>query len=198
MIKPYLVIAFLVSFTLSCGLLMPRNTEQRIVYNAKTHVHKIVSVMGGHCSSVYVNYKGKVRHVTNAHCCVMPMIFNAKELKFLKIDKENDLCEIGHDKMPPTGIAMSQTDPEVTNIVYTVGYSGPYDLTISQGRIVSGLYRSPLNDQLLYRTSSFTIGGNSGGAAFNENGDLFGIVSQGNGLMHGAFIPLSALRKFLD
>ena len=198
MIRPYFVVALLLTFILSCGILLPISPEKRIVYNAKTHVHKVISIMGGHCSSVYVNYKGKIRHVTNAHCCDAPLLLNSQELKFLKIDKENDLCELGHDKIPSTGIAMSQIDPEVTNIVYTVGYSGPYDLTISQGRIVSGLYRSPLNNQLLYRTSSFTIGGNSGGAAFNENGDLFGIVSQGNGLNHGAFIPLAAVRKFLD
>lgn len=93
---------------------------------------------------------------------------------------------------------MSSKKPEVTDIVYTVGFSGPYDLTISIGRIVSGLFMSPLNDQLLYRTSSFTIGGNSGGAALNEQGDLFGIVSQSNGLNHGSFIPLETIRVFLN
>ncbi len=197
MIRPYLVVTLLLMFVLSCAV-TPVNNEKKVVFNAKAYVHKVTNILGGHCSSVYVSYKNKVRHITNAHCCGEPLLLDGKEVKFLKIDVPNDLCELGHDNIPSRGIRMSQKTPEVTDIVYTVGYSGPYDLTISIGRIVSGLYLSPLNDQLLYRTSSFTIGGNSGGAAFNEEGDLFGIVSQGNGLNHGAFIPLEAVKAFLN
>lgn len=197
MIRPYLVVTLLLMFVLSCAI-TPVNNEKKVVFNAKAYVHKVTNVLGGHCSSVYINYKNKVRHVTNAHCCVNPLFIDGKEVKFLKIDIPNDLCELGHDNIPKRGINMSQRTPEVTDIVYTVGFSGPYDLTISIGRIVSGLYLSPLNDQLLYRTTSFTIGGNSGGGAFDEEGNLFGIVSQSNGLNHGAFIPLVTVKSFLN
>jgi hypothetical protein len=177
---------------------MSQSREQKIVFNAKAYVKKIISVEGEHCSSVFVSYKNKVRHITNAHCCKSQMFYNQEPVTFLKINEPNDLCEIGHKNISKTGVNFSPNTPEVTNIVHTVGFSGPYELTIGLGRIVSGLYELPLNGQMLYRTSAFTIGGNSGGAAFDENGDLFGIVSQGNGLLHGAFIPATAVKEFLN
>lgn len=194
-----LTIILLICLTISsCGTILYQSKEQKVVYNAKTFVKKIVSINGGHCSSVFINYKNKVRHVTNAHCCKLTMLYKDKEVKFLKIDEPVDLCELGHDDMSKTGINFSPNTPEVTNTIHTVGYPGHYELTIGQGRIVADLYNSPLNNQLLYRTSAFTIPGSSGGGAFDENGDLFGIVSQGNGLLHGAFIPAKTVKEFLD
>lgn len=183
---------------LTIGLRNPQSIEDKLVYNANNHVKKISTLTGGHCSSTIVNYKGKIRHITNAHCCTTAMFYENEEVKFLKIDVPNDLCEISHSKMSKTGINLSQETVKVTNIVYTVGFPGPYDLTIAQGRIVSLLYVSPVNQQFLYRTTSFVIGGSSGGAALDKNGDLLGIVSQANGLGHGSFIPLSSVIIFLN
>lgn len=197
MIRPYFVVALLLVFILSCSI-TPVSNEKKVVINAKAYVHKVISSLGGHCSSVYVSYKNKVRHITNAHCCTNPLLLDGKEMTFLKIDISNDLCELGHDNIPRKGVKLSNKTPEVTDIVYSVGYSGPYELTISIGRIVSGLYLSPVNGQLLFRTSSFCIGGNSGGAALDEEGNLFGIMSQANGLNHGSFIPLTSIKAFLN
>lgn len=180
------------------GLQNPQSSEERLVHNAKAHVKKVFLLGGGHCSSTIVSYKEKVRHITNAHCCMQPMFYNKQGVRFLKIDIPNDLCEISYDGMSKTGIRMSSLPIKPTNIVYTVGFPGPYDLTISQGRIVSEFYVSPLNNQFLYMTTSFTIGGSSGGAALDKNGDLYGIVSQGNGINHGQFIPLDTVKQFLN
>jgi hypothetical protein len=197
MFRPMALVLILSLSTLSCTLLS-KNNEQKIVYNAKAYVKKVTNIEGGHCSSVFVSYKGKTRHITNAHCCTAPMLYEDKPVAFLKVDTVNDLCELGHDNISKRGINISSRIPETTDVVYTVGFPGPYELTIGHGRIVSGLWSSPLNNQLLYRTSSFTIGGSSGGGAFDENGDLMGIVSQANGLAHGSFIPMVAVREFLN
>jgi hypothetical protein len=172
--------------------------EQKIVYHSKNHVKKIMSVLGGHCSSVFVKHDGKIRHITNAHCCTIPMLYGKDVVEFGRIDVNNDLCELKHKNMTKDGILLSQKTAELTDIIYTVGFPGYYDLTISQGRIVTRAVPSTLSDQYVIRTSAFTIGGSSGGAALNADGDLIGIVSQGNGIPHGSFVPLYVLREFLN
>lgn len=197
MFRPLAAILILILFTFSCAITLDQK-EEKIVFNSRSFVHKIHSFLGGHCSSVFVSYKGKTRHVTNAHCCTTPMAYNNKEVTFGKIDTQNDLCELKHDGLNRTGINISQKVLEVTNIVYTVGFPGPYDLTIGQGRIVGLLVPSSFNGQLLHRTTSFAIGGSSGGAVLDQDGNLVGITSQANGLGHGAFIPAEVLKSFLN
>jgi S1-C subfamily serine protease len=175
-----------------------KNSDEKIVYNAKNHVKKIMSITGGHCSSVFVNYDNKIRHITNAHCCTMPMIYNKKIVTFEKIDVNNDLCELKHDSMSITGITLSNKIPEVTDIIYAIGFPGSYGLTIGQGRIVTRAIPSTISNQYIIRTSAFTIGGSSGGAALNANGDLIGLMSQGNQLLHGSFVPLYVIKQFLS
>lgn len=103
MIRPYLVVTILLTFLFSCAI-TPVDNEKKVVFNSKAYVHKVMSVLGGHCSSVYVNYKNKVRHITNAHCCENPLLLDGKELKFVKIDVPNDLCELSHDNIPSRGV----------------------------------------------------------------------------------------------
>lgn len=198
MIRPYLVVLFLTTLIISCTNLVKEDYESKVVFNSKSYVKKVTGIIGGHCSSVFISYKNKVRHVTNAHCCVAPMLYNGKPVEFKKIDESVDLCELSHDEIPKKGINFSQNVPEVTDIVYSVGYSGFYDLNISQGRIVTPLFISPLNGQFLYGTSAFAIPGNSGGAALDKKADLFGIVSVANGLLHGSFIPAAVVKSFLN
>lgn len=198
MFRPYLVVLFLTTLIVSCTSFVQEDIESKLVFNSKAYVKKVEGVLGGHCSSVFVMYKGEVRHLTNAHCCEVPMLYNGKEAKFKKVDVAVDLCELEHNDFPERGLNISQDAPEITNIVYSVGYSGTYSLNISQGRVVTGLFISPLNGQFLYGTTAFTIRGNSGGAALDRKGDLFGIISQANGLNHGSFIPAIIIRAFLN
>jgi hypothetical protein len=197
MFRPLATILILILFAFSCATTLNQK-EEKIVYNSKSFIYKINSLTGGHCSSVFVSYKGKTRHVTNAHCCTTPMLYNGKNTFFQKIDEKNDLCELTHGELNRTGINLSQRVLEVTNIVYTVGFPGNYDLTIGQGRIVGLSMESSFNGQILHRTSSFAIPGSSGGAVLDEDGNLIGIVSQANGINHGSFIPVEVLRSFLN
>lgn len=198
MFRPLMTVLILSTLIMSCSELLVKTKEQNIVFVAKNYIKKVKTLDGGHCSSIFVNYKNKVRHITNAHCCKTPLVYEEKVVEFLKIDTVNDLCELGHNSLPSSGVNISYHTPEVTDNVHAIGFPGMYELTISDGKIVSGLYESPLNGQKLYRTTTFTIPGSSGGAAVDDNGDLLGVVSQTNGYSHGSFIPVKAVIEFLN
>lgn len=186
---------------ISCGFFNVQTKEQILIANSKMFVKKVTMMVddsGGYCSSTYVIYKNKTRHVTNAHCCGADLYMDGKQLKISKVDVPNDLCELKDPSESKGGFFISYNAPEVTDSVYTVGFPIYYDLTIDKGRIVSGLKASMLNQQLLYKTTAFTYGGSSGGAALDENSLLLGIVSQANGLAQGAFIPAKTLIEFLN
>lgn len=183
---------------ISCAMFNPNLQEQTIVYNAKHYVKKVTTPEGSYCSSIYVNYKNKVRHITNAHCCRTSLLLNNEPMSIVKVDVPNDLCELKDKVMPAKGINISLTKPQVTNNIYTVGYPANYNLTISTGRIVTDLTPSSLNGQFLYQTTAFVFGGSSGGAALDENGRLIGVVCQTNELAHGMFIPITSVVNFLN
>lgn len=197
MFRPLATVLILILFTFSCAITLDKR-EEKLVYNAKSFVKRITSMEGGHCSSTIVFYKGKSRHLTNAHCCTNPMLYNDEAVTFKKIDVTNDLCEITHNNMEKQGIYLSTKRLELTDVVYTIGFPGPYDLTIGQGRVVGIMVASTFNGQLLHRTTSFAIGGSSGGAVLDRDANLVGIVSQANGLSHGAFIPVEIVTMFLN
>jgi S1-C subfamily serine protease len=176
----------------------PTRIENKIVNNSKKYVKKIESVMGGHCSSVFVKHDSKVRHITNAHCCQVPMIYGKEITGFVKIDVQNDLCELTHKFIPKDGIELSDKIAVATDVVFTVGFPGLYDLVIGQGRVIGRPVQSEHTDQKINLTSAFVIGGSSGGAVLNADGDLVGIVSQGNRMMQGAFVPLYVVKQFLN
>lgn len=176
----------------------PRSIEKKVVYNAKHYVKKVFTSDGGHCSSTFVKYKNKVRYLTNAHCCKTDLSLDGSPVSFIKIDIQNDLCELSSSNMLKDGLNLSSTDIQITDIVYTVGFPANYDLTLDKGRVAAINYISTVNNQVLVATTAFSFGGSSGGAALNEYGNLIGIVSQANGLGKGYFIPLKTIRDFLN
>ena len=115
-------------------------TEEQLIKNvAVRNVHRISITTpegSGSCSSVFVKYKEKVRHMTNAHCCKGDINYEGSPVRIVKSAPEVDLCEITHDKMPRTGIDMAADGLDVGDKVYIVGYPAGYDLSISEGHVV--------------------------------------------------------------
>ncbi len=183
---------------LSCIVFNPKQQEQTIIYNSKHYVKKINTPNGLYCSSVYINFKNEVRHITNAHCCGKSLYIDNIIMKTIKIDQALDLCELKDLKIPKNGIDISNKLPEITDIVYIVGFPADYGLTIDMGRIASDLTPSGFNGQILYQTTAFAFGGSSGGATLDENGKLIGITVQTNTVNHGMFIPMKDVVNFLN
>lgn len=193
------IIGTLALLVVSCANLP---SEEHLIKNVSIrNVHKITitsSEGSGSCSSVFVKYKEKVRHVTNAHCCKGNITYNDSPVTIVKSVPEVDLCEISHDKMPRTGIDMAADGLDVGDKVYIVGFPAGYDLSISEGHIV---IRFRLSNFLtpLTQTNAWAYYGNSGGAAISSNGRLVGITSM---ILlehkHAAYVPLSILKEFLN
>lgn len=175
--------------------------EQLIKTVAVRNVHKITisSPEGiGTCSSVFVKYKEKVRHITNAHCCKGDITFDGNPATIVKTTPQVDLCEITHNIMPRTGIDMAADGLEVADKVYIVGFPSGYDLSISEGHVTVRFRLSQFLTPLT-QTNAWAYYGNSGGAAISSNGRLVGITSM---ILvehkHAAYVPLNILKEFLN
>jgi V8-like Glu-specific endopeptidase len=152
----------------------------------------------GHCSSTFINYKNKIRHITNAHCCTKTTYYNEEMVRFKQIDNKNDLCELQHNSMLKFGISLSNREIKIDDSIIHIGYPFNYILTKSIGNISSFNNTNNKNNQSLTLTNALTLPGMSGGAAVNEYGELVGIISQSDTLGQGRFIELSVLKRFLD
>lgn len=179
-------------------------SEDTLIQNvSKTNVKPIFKIDGNRtCSSVFLVYKNKVRHVTNAHCCdVGPMYFEGVGTEQVKKSPNVDLCELKHSKMPTDGVKLSQENPQIGSKVYIVGFPMYHDFSISFGRITSNKTTNiiPMMELPIIMTNAFTYYGNSGGAALNEKGELVGITAiTVHGVWTGGFTPVDELKRFLD
>lgn len=196
----YSVVGALIAVFALLTLKLP-NEEQTIKSVSKDFVHKIhinTPEASGTCSSVFIRYKEKVRHVTNAHCCKGELSYNGVPATIVKSAPQVDLCEITHKAMPKTGINLAADGLDVGDKVYIVGYPSGYDLSISNGHVV---IRFRLSNFLtpLTQTNAWAYYGNSGGAAISSNGQLVGITSM---IIvehkHAAYVPLAILKEFLN
>lgn len=190
-----LQIIFLGLLFFSCSSLNYNLDINNLAFNT---VKRINSANGGHCSSVFINYKDKIRHITNAHCCNKPMSYVEELVFFKKVDVKNDLCELTHNSIPNYGIELSNIKTKIGDTVYHIGYPFEFILTKSFGEVHTLNYDNNAGKQLLTLTSALTLPGMSGGAAINKNGKLIGIISQTDKLGQGRFIPIEVLIGFLN
>jgi len=165
----------------------------------KEFVNKIITTDGNnYCSSTFVEYKGKIRHITNAHCCVGKLSFNNSPATIKKVNILTDLCEITHNKIPVFGAKIINKDLEPGDKVYSIGFPSTYqNFSISEGYVVT----EPVIDNFktIIYTNAWSYFGYSGGATFNAEGEVVGI----NSVMmrehqHGGYIPVAILKEFLN
>lgn len=190
-----LISLFLSLVIFSCTSVKNRDNDV-VAFVAKNYVNKIYTSDGGHCTSFYANVDGKIRHLTAAHCCKQPMFLNSKELQFLKVDEDSDVCELSIDPSVNRGIKVSLQSSELTDITHVLGFPIDSELTITSGRTNKTLRRGLFNT-LVVRTTAVVLGGNSGGPVVNDNGELVGIVSQTTGFYNGLFVPTDIVLKVI-
>ena len=179
-------------------------SEDTLIQNvAKTNVKPIFTLDGARvCSSVLLTHNGKIRHVTNAHCCDVGIIYyEGVATEQVKKNPSVDLCELKHSRLPKDGIKLSENNPQIGSKVYIVGFPMYHDFSISFGRITSNKTTNiiPMMELPIIMTNAFTYYGNSGGAALNEKGELVGITAiTVPGVWIGGFVPVDVLKSFLD
>ncbi len=123
------------------------------------------------------------------------------------VDRDNDLAVVQVvGKLPNTGAAtLAKSEPRRGEKVYVVGNPAGLYTTVHVG-IVSSVERSygliEFGDQTrerLMQVSAGIIGGNSGGAVYNADGELVGvpvIASRMNEIL-GFVVPLDVIKTFL-
>lgn len=202
MIKPYLVISFLVSFTLSCNL-FAKDPEEVVKKKAIESV-ALISLMDGKafCSSTFVKYKGKVRHITNNHCCVAPMMYNTSPITIIKTDPINDICEISHDNIPKNGLAFAKSI-DILERSFGVGFSSfsmrPNELSGFKFRYTVGNIAGVIEEIVSIISSSLSFPGMSGGPLLNSKGEILGQTKMRmNDDGYLIATPFYILQTFLD
>lgn len=201
MLKRILTLSLLV--LMGCSGKPPVKEEVTIKQISLEFVKKI-HILGpdgeGSCSSVFVNYKNKIRHITAGHCCTGIMQYKNKTVKIKKAAPHYDLCELSHKMMPKRGMRVMYKNPEMGDKIYFAGFPKGHNFSISQGFITTGVYRFPVPFfHPLMQTNAYAYYGNSGGAAINTDGDFLGIVSTTSApFAHGSFVPVETVTKFLD
>ena len=200
-----LILLLIGSVLTSCS--NPQYEEKLIKRISTAYVKKNQQVYSpdqiGSCSSVFVSYRGKIRHITNSHCCPISskVYYNNQPVKINKVDTSVDLCELSHKQIPKLGLFLSSTDAELGDKIYISGFPTGHYFSIAEGHVTTHLYRQDIADLIglpLMKTNAFLDQGGSGGAVINSSGYLIGIASvmyQKNS--HGAFIPVSFLKEFL-
>ena len=82
---------------------------------------------------------------------------------------------------------------KVGDVIYVISAPNGKEDTVTKGTITSfGI----TNDRYCFHSKAITSGGSSGGAVFNSNGQLIGIVQSGY-LDTSDFIPINDIRKTL-
>lgn len=155
---------------------------------------------GGLCSSVFVNYKNKVRHVTNSHCCQQPVYFKGKLVEIVKQNPITDLCELNHNDKPKIGINMSNNEAEIGDRIYIAGFPiGGHEFSMSTGFVTSKVKMDIIPFRPLIITNAFATFGNSGGGVISSKGLLVGITDVSNIRFNtGGYIPIKVLKDFLN
>lgn len=193
----HLLIAISLLFTASCATY----EDSHIKSVANTYIKRVYSINGNNlCSSVFIEYKGKIRHVTNNHCCENRDVFYmGKNTTQVKKNPNYDLCELSHDQMPKRGIQFADKIHEQGDRIFVIGFPMYHELSISTGRITSDEKIDIVPGLPVVMTNAFVFYGNSGGAVINTDGKLLGItaitIPQ---VWTGGFISMKRVIEFLE
>lgn len=94
-------------------------------------------------------------------------------------DVQRDLCQLSVPGLSAPAVALGRADQAaVGQPAYTVGHPKGLDLTMAAG-LVSSIRRNDAGQLVLLQTSAAISGGSSGGALFNERGELLGLTTLG-------------------
>lgn len=94
-------------------------------------------------------------------------------------DVQRDLCQLSVAGLAAPAVTLGRADQAaVGQTAYTVGHPKGLDLTMAAG-LVSSIRRNEAGQLVLLQTSAAISGGSSGGALFNERGELLGITTLG-------------------
>lgn len=94
-------------------------------------------------------------------------------------DVQRDLCQLSVAGLAAPAVTLGRADQAaVGQPAYTVGHPKGLDLTMAAG-LVSSIRRNDAGQLVLLQTSAAISGGSSGGALFNEHGELLGITTLG-------------------
>lgn len=193
----YLLIAISLLFVTSCATY----EDSHIKSVANTYVKRIYNLNGSNlCSSVFVEYKGKIRHITNNHCCENRDVYYVGKLtNQVRKTANYDLCELSHDQMPNRGLPFATSIHEQGDRVFVIGFPMHHELSISTGRITSDEKIDIVPGLPIVMTNAFVFYGNSGGAVVNTEGKLLGITSITiPQVWTGGFISMKRVIEFLE
>ncbi|MEK8051745.1 S1C family serine protease [Ideonella sp. DXS22W] len=94
-------------------------------------------------------------------------------------DVQRDLCQLSVPGLTAPAVRLGRADQAtVGQAAYTVGHPKGLDLTLAAG-LVSSIRRNDAGQLVLLQTSAAISGGSSGGALFNEQGELLGLTTLG-------------------
>lgn len=94
-------------------------------------------------------------------------------------DVQRDLCQLSVPGLAAPPVRLGRADQAaVGQAAYTVGHPKGLDLTLAAG-LVSSIRRNDAGQLVLLQTSAAISGGSSGGALFNDQGELLGLTTLG-------------------
>lgn len=181
-----------------------------VLANLGRHVQETNFALDGKCSATLIDRDRGI--LLTAHHCVAdkeigdPTLVKQKlyddhknvgifmvQADYVAKDETNDLALLRIREGAAAPFEMEATlatsDPRVGDLVWVVGNPGGLDNTVTRG-IISAKHRIS-GKQEYWQTDATVYGGSSGGAVYNDNGELIGVVSAGKALRVGlGAVPL--------
>ncbi|PKO43153.1 MAG: serine protease [Betaproteobacteria bacterium HGW-Betaproteobacteria-22] len=164
----------------SSALAMP---PEGMVYDLKASVVKVrVALPNGHSGVGSGVVVAKDQVVTNCHVIAHAQAINvikfgeSHRANYIKADWHHDLCIVGFDGLN-TKIAElgSGTSLQYEQPVFTISFPNNSPRPLTTYGLVKALY--PMDDAMIIQTTNDFRMGASGGAMFNDDGKLVGIIT---------------------
>jgi hypothetical protein len=183
MIKPYLKIVFTSLFALSATThvwAMPADNLVRDLSHSVLRVKvNLPNGSEGLGSAVVI---GKNEVITNCHVVTnasdVSVIVNGEPHKAtaIKADWHHDLCMLTVENLDVPAVKLRASKAlQYEESIFTIGYPDETKAPVSTFGVVKGLF--PMDDSvIIHATSSFRLGA-SGGGAFDDGGNLVGIIT---------------------
>jgi len=195
---------FILAVLIGCTtkLPIPIDKTAQLKTSAIESIQRIViNNAGGHCSSTFVEHNGKVRHITNAHCCQNTVTYNDQVVDIVKKDNILDLCELSHNNMPPIGLILKNEfrlfdDVVAVGFTYILSEDKKHLLGLRKRYSIGNIESIIMNNIV---SSAPTYPGMSGGALLSDDGRLVGLTRATFTIDHSNIsIPSFIIREFLN
>jgi hypothetical protein len=112
--------------------------------------------------------------------------------------------ELWRQALPKQGCTISEVDADREDVVWLSGwpnYNDGDDIHLIQGSVIGFSYPGGVK---MFRISQSIVFGNSGGAVFNENGEVIGIATRGSDIadapltVHNGCVPASWIKDLVQ